>query len=84
LREQLLASNLGTVQSIATSRYHILVASGKKVLFLARSDNRGENPPAGLQSLTGGHIVGVAVDATDRLWFADYDNKLVAGPFPLS
>ncbi len=83
-QKQLLASNLGVVQSIATSRYHILVASGKKVLFLARSDNRGENPPAGLQLLTGGHIVGVAVDATDRLWFADYDNKLVAGPFPLS
>ena len=82
--KQLLASNLGMVQSIATSRFHILVASGKKVLFLARSDNRGENPPAGLQSLTGGHIVGVAVDAADRLWFADLDNKLVAGPFPLS
>ncbi len=83
-KKQLLASNLGTVQSIATSRFHILVASGTKVLFLARSDNRGENPPAGLQSLTGGHIVGVAVDVADRLWFADYDNKLVAGPFPLS
>ena len=83
-QKQLLASNLGMVQSIATSRFHILFASGKKVLFLARSDNRGENPPAGLQSLTGGHIVGVAVDAADRLWFADYDNKLVAGPFPLS
>ena len=72
------------VQSIATSRLHILLASGEKILFLARSDNRGENPPAGLQSLTGGHIVGVAVDATDSLWFADYDKKLVAGPFPLS
>ena len=83
-QKQLLASNLGMVQSIATSRFHILLASGKKVLFLARSDNRGENPPAGLQSLTGGHIVGVAVDAADRLWFADYDKKLVAGPFPLS
>lgn len=82
-RKQLLASNLGDVSSIATSRLHILLASGKKVLFLARSDNHGENPPANLQ-LTGGHIVGVAVDAADKLWFADFDNQLVEGPFPLS
>jgi hypothetical protein len=80
---QLLASTLGSVSSIATSRFQIFVASGKKILFLSRFDNRGENPPAGLQFLTGGHIVGVAVDAADRLWFADYDNKLVAGPFPV-
>jgi len=83
-KKQLLAPNLGAIQSIATSRFHIVVASGKKVLFLSRFDNRGEDPPAGLKSLTGGHIVGVAVDAADRLWFADYDNKLVAGPLPLS
>ena len=54
------------------------------MLFLARSDGHGENPPAGLQVLTGGHIVGVAVDASDRLWFTDYDKKIVEGPFPLS
>jgi hypothetical protein len=82
-KQQLLASNLGDVTSIATSRFHILLASGKNVLFLARSDNHGENPPANLQ-LTGGHIVGVAVDAADKLWFADFDNQLVEGPFPLS
>lgn len=81
-KQQLLASNLGAVTSIAASRFHILLGSGKKVLFLARADNSGENPPANLQ-LTGGHIVGVAVDATDKLWFADYDNQLVEGPFPL-
>jgi len=82
-KRQELASNLGAVQSIATSQFHILVASGTKVLFLARSDNHGENPPADLQTLTGGHIVGVAVDAADKLWFADYDKKVVEGPFPL-
>ncbi len=82
-KAQELASNLGSVQSIATSKFHILIASGTKVLFLARSDNHGENPPADLQTLTGGHIVGVAVDANDRLWYADYDNKLVQGPYPL-
>jgi hypothetical protein len=81
-RQQLLASNLGAVTSIAVSSFHILLASGRKVLFLARSDNSGENPPANLR-LTGGHIVGVAVDATDKLWFADYDNQLIEGPFPL-
>jgi hypothetical protein len=82
-KKQRMASNLGAVTSIAASRFHIILASGKKVLFLDRSDNRGENPPVGLQQLTGGHIVGVAVDASDGLWFADYDNKLVKGPFPL-
>jgi hypothetical protein len=82
--KQLMASNLGAVASIATSKEHILIASGKKVLFLSRSDNHGENPPANLQTFTGGHIVGVAVDGTNGLWFADYDNKLVEGPFPVS
>lgn len=82
-RKQLLASNLGAVRSIATSRSHIMLASGKKVLFLDRSDNQGGPPPPGLQLLTGGHIVGVAVDASDSLWFADDDNKIVEGPFPL-
>jgi hypothetical protein len=83
-KNQLLASNLGFINSIATSQFHILVASGDKVLFLARSDNRGENPPSGLQSLTGGRIVGVVIDATDKVWLADYDKKIVQGPFPLS
>ena len=83
-KKQLLASNLGTVQSIATSRFHLIVASGKKALFLSRFENTGENPPAGLRELTGGQIVGVAVDSADRLWFADSDRKLVTGPFPLS
>jgi hypothetical protein len=53
-------------------------------LFVDRFNNRGEAAPAGLQSLTGGHIVGVTVDALDQLWFADYDKKIVEGPFPLS
>ena len=82
--QQLLASNLGWVNSIAASRQHILVASGTKVLSLTRSDNHGENPPMSLQSLTGGHIVGVAVDAGDRAWFADYGKQLVQGPLPLN
>jgi hypothetical protein len=80
----LLASNLGWVNSIAVCRQHILVASGNKILSLNRSDDRGENPPPSLQALKGGHIVGVAVDASDRVWFADYDNELVRGPLPLN
>jgi hypothetical protein len=62
---------IGTVQSIATSRFRLLFASGKKVLFLSRFDNHGENPPTGWPDLQGGHIVGVAVDASDKLWVAD-------------
>ena len=82
-RRQLLSGKLGAVQSLAASRFHVLVASGTRVLFLARSDNHGENLPVGSQTLPGGHIVGVAVDKSDKLWLADYDNKLVEGPFPL-
>ncbi|MGC2420594.1 MAG: hypothetical protein WA405_02975 [Candidatus Acidiferrales bacterium] len=82
-KDQLLASNLGMVQCIATSRSQTIVASGRKILFIGRVDNRGENPPSGLGSLTGGHIAGVVVDGDDELWFADYDKKLVEGPFPL-
>jgi len=81
---QLLTSDLGSVQSIAASKFQIIAASGTKLLFIGRFENRGEDPPAGLGSLTGGHIVGVAVGALDGLWFADYDKKLVEGPFPLS
>lgn len=83
-KTQLLASDLGYVQSIAASRFEIIAASGTKLLFASRFEKRGEAPPAGLGSLTGGHIVGVAVGALDELWFADYDKKLVEGPFPLS
>ncbi len=82
-KAQLLASNLGMVQSIATSRFQTIVASGKKILFIGRVDNRREKPPAVLGPLTGGHIAGVVVDGDDELWFADYDKKLVEGPFPL-
>ena len=82
-KRQLLNSNLGVVTSISTSKLHLIFGSGKKILFLARSDNHGENPPANLR-LTGGAIVGVAVDSSDNLWFADYDHVLVEGPFSLS
>ncbi len=82
--KQLLASNLGWVNSMAASREHILVASGTKILSHARSDNSGENPPLSLQTLTGGHIVGVAVDASDRAWFADFDKEVVQGQLPLN
>ncbi len=83
-KSQLLSSNLGYVTSMATSRFYVLVASGNKVLFLARSDGRGVNPPDSARTLTGGHIVGVAVDESDRMWYADYDNKCVRGPVPLT
>jgi hypothetical protein len=82
-KPQLLNSNLGAVTSISTSKLHIIFGSGKKILFLARSDNQGENPPANIR-LAGGAVVGVAVDSSDSLWFADYDHALVQGPFPLS
>jgi len=77
-----LVSNVGVVHSIATDPNHVLLASGKKVLFYSRSDNLGENPPPSMQSLSGGLISGVAVDTTDSAWIADSDNGLIQGPFP--
>lgn len=79
---QPLVSNVGAVHSIATDPNHILLASGKKVLFYSRSDNHGENPPPNMQSLSGGLISGVAVDTTNSAWIADFDNGLIQGPFP--
>jgi hypothetical protein len=81
---QSLASDLGWVNAIAAAEKHILVATGTKILSLARADNRGELPPPSLQSLTGGHIVGVAVDANDKAWFADWDKQLVEGALALN
>jgi hypothetical protein len=49
-----------------------------------RSDNRGENPPLDMQSLSGGLISGVAIDTTNSAWIADFDNGIVQGPFPLN
>ena len=82
-KKQLLSSGLGGVQSVAASRFHVLFASGKEVLFRSRAENQGENPPAGWPALPGGHLVGVAVDSSDNLWVADFDNKLVKGPYTL-
>ena len=75
--------NLGYVHAIAADTSRILFASGKKVLFVDRVDNRGQNPPDNMRNLTGGLISGVAVDASDAAWIADFDNNLIKGPFPL-
>jgi len=81
---QALASGFGAVHAIAKNSSQILLASGKKVLFYARADFQGENPPATMQSLTGGNISGVAVDSSNSAWVADFDNGIIEGPFPLS
>jgi len=81
---QALASDIGAVHAIAKNSSQILLASGKKVLFYARADFQGENPPATMQSLTGGNISGVAVDSSNSAWVADFDNGIIEGPFPLS
>jgi hypothetical protein len=83
-KKQLLASDIGDVSSISASRFHVLVASGKRVVFLARSDNRKKNSPASLQSMKKGEIAGIVVDSNDQLWIADSARKLVAGPFLLN
>lgn len=81
---QQLAANVGTVNSIATNSDHILLASGKKVLFYARVDHQGENPPGAMHALLGGRITGVAVDTTQSVWITDIDNGVIQGPFPLN
>jgi hypothetical protein len=81
---QQLAANVGTVHSIATNSSHILLASGKKVLFYARVDHHGENPPGAMHALLGGLISGVAVDTAQSAWITDFDNGAIQGPFPLN
>jgi hypothetical protein len=79
--KQLLGTDLGAVTSIAASQLHVLLASGNKILFVSQSDNRRESSPPDLRTLTGGQIVGVAVDANGEIWFADHDKGLVKGPY---
>jgi hypothetical protein len=81
---QLLTSGLGWIASIAASQAHILIGSGSTVFSFSRADNQRETPPSSLQSLTGGHIVGLAVDGSGSAWFADWDKELVEGPLPLN
>jgi uncharacterized membrane protein YeaQ/YmgE (transglycosylase-associated protein family) len=83
-KKQLLASNLGDVSSIAVSQSHIVIAVGKKIILLARSDNHAENLPTSLQSLKAGRITGLAVDDTDKVWIVDLDRKVVTGSFLLN
>jgi hypothetical protein len=75
-----LTSGAGWIASLAANSNHILMASGKKILMILRSDNHGENPPPALRSLTGGSISGVAFDSAGNLWYSDYTNGSVSGP----
>jgi hypothetical protein len=81
---QTLTHGLGYVESLAVSDQYIIAASGRKLLFRNRSDNKGINPPSGIGSMPGGSLVGVAVDQAGGLWIADGDKKLVEGPFLLN
>ncbi len=81
--KQLLASNMGSVNSIAVSQQHVFVASGRRIISLSRADNHKEEAPSTLRSLTGGSIIGVAVDGNDRLWFADATKGVVRGPIAI-
>jgi hypothetical protein len=83
-KKQLLASNLGDVDSIAVSQAYIVIGVGKKLTFLARSDNHREPLPARFQSLKIGRITGLAVDDAEKLWIADAERKTVTGPFLLN
>lgn len=83
-KSKMLADNIGWANALAADSKHIAIASGKKILFISRTDYRGEDPPTNLKSLTGGHIVGLTIDGTGRLWFADYDRRLVQGPLSIN
>jgi YEATS family len=78
-----ITDNLGFVHSVASDSSHILFASGNKVLFYSTANNRRENPPLTMQSLTGGLISGVAIDTDGSAWIADFDIGVVQGPIPL-
>ncbi|HMD70186.1 MAG TPA: carboxypeptidase-like regulatory domain-containing protein [Bryobacteraceae bacterium] len=75
-----LTSGAGWIASLAADSNHILMASGKKIVMIARSDNHGEKDPPALTSLTGGTLAGLAFDSAGNLWYADYSNGTVSGP----
>ena len=81
---QALASDVGAVHAIGMSPARILLASGTKVLFYSRAGFQGENPPTSMKSLSGGIVSGVAVDASNSAWVADFDKGVIEGPIPLS
>jgi hypothetical protein len=83
-KAKMVATNIGWAAALAANSKHIAIASGKKILFVSRADYRGEDPPTNLKSLTGGNIVGLAIDGKGRLWFADYDKHLVQGPVSIN
>jgi len=79
-----ITSNLGYVNSIAVTPASLLFASGGKVLFVARANNSGLNPPPGMASLGAGMVSGIAVDSTNAAWITDYDKSSIRGPFALN
>jgi hypothetical protein len=81
---QLLSEGLGYVTELAVSTQYLMASSGKKVLFISRSDNIGANPPSSFGSLPGGALIGIAVDQAGGVWVADSDKRLVEGPFFLN
>ena len=78
-----LASMVGFASGIAADANHILFSSGTKVLFYARSDNHGENPPDTIKGARGGWLTGVSVDSSDAAWIIDHDHSSISGPFSL-
>jgi YEATS family len=76
--------NLGYVHSITSDSSRILFASGKSVLFYSTTNNRRENVPSSMKSLTGGLISGVAIDSAGSAWIAVFDEGIIKGPIPLS
>jgi hypothetical protein len=77
-------NSLGYVHSITSDSSRILFASGKNVLFYSTINNRRENAPPSMQSLTGGLISGVVIDSTGSAWIADFDEGIIKGPIPLN
>jgi hypothetical protein len=78
------AEHLGWINSLTSGDSRILVASGKKVLFLDRATGSGLSPPKAFESFKGGHISGVALDVAGNVWVADYDRRVVIGPIAIN
>ena len=77
----LVRSGIGQrITSIAPTADHIVIASGKRIAMIRRSDNHSEKVPPALETMTGGAITGVAADVSGNLWYADMSKGIVAGP----
>ncbi|MBV9762415.1 MAG: hypothetical protein JO340_17775 [Acidobacteriaceae bacterium] len=82
-KRERLASGMGWINSVVCDQAEILVASGKKVLFLTPG-GAGQSPPGNFKLPNAKRVSGVAFDGAGGVWISDYEKGSVFGPIPVS